>query len=511
MADIIGFGPIQDSNVSKYTAYKNWSFTSQSFTQGGYNVLRGIYPGNAIIAISSSTAVGELQNWDGTYMKNIYYGINHLYYNFYSKFGYVNYEMGGFERKLNHDLLVYSVPRIKTGDQIRLSSINLTIIGSLNEIITLQDNGNYELIDTRINTSSFVSSPIIYLGFNDGFNLNRPANQYSEYNVTYIPGISSSNYTHGYQASFNGSSSAMIINNPVDDWFNTFDGDFAISFWATPITPSGAPADQTVISKKWIDNTSNSTLLSAYPFHINYNSAGQTFECFRSDGINTISLNIDLMLDTQAHIVLQKTGSNIEGYLNGSLFTSTADIVTGKVSNHSNIYVGCTSKNALSIANPFNGYLDEMRIFDKALTTAEITSLSTLTDTNYLALQTNKVGNVFYEQGIMVYSPYQNELISGSYGSKDFNLAYRSSLDIEQYKYYINVPMDQYNTSTNPSLYDITGSLNSFASGSDFHPYITTIGLYDMNYQLVAVAKLAAPIPKRNDIDLNLEVRFDRS
>jgi hypothetical protein len=152
-----------------------------------------------------------------------------------------------------------------------------------------------------------------------------------------------------------------------------------------------------------------------------------------------------------------------------------------------------------------------MRIFDRALTTTEVTSLSTLTDTNYLALQTNKVGNVFYEQGIMVYSPYQNELITGSYGSKDFTLAYRSSLDIEQYKYYINVPMDQYNTSTNTSLYDITGSLNSFASGSEFHPYITTIGLYDMNYQLVAVAKLAAPIPKRNDIDLNLEVRFDRS
>jgi hypothetical protein len=71
--------------------------------------------------------------------------------------------------------------------------------------------------------------------------------------------------------------------------------------------------------------------------------------------------------------------------------------------------------------------------------------------------------------------------------------------------------MNDFNTSTNPSLYDITGSLASFATGSDFNPYITTIGLYDTNYNLVAVAKLGAPIPKRNDIDLNFEVRFDRS
>lgn len=498
---------IQDSNVTKYTAHKNWSFTSQSFTQSGYNVLRGIYPDNTIIAISSSLAIGEYQNWDGSYMKNVYYGVDHLYYNFYSRFGYMNYDISDFTRTLNHDLLVYSIPRIKTGDKIKLSSATLVYTGAQNESITLKDNGKYELIDTRINTSSFVGHPIVYLGFNDGFDSIRPITHYSEYDVNYIAGISSSNYSHGYQASFNGSSSAIIVTNPSNDWFNSFDGDFAISFWATPITPPVPLANQTVISKKWFD----SVLLNAYPFHINYNFTSQAFECFKSDGINTVSLNIDSMLDTQAHIVLQKTGSNIEGYLNGSLFTSTADIVKNKVSNHSNIYVGCTNKTDISISDPFNGYLDEMRIFDRALTTAEITSLSTLTDTNYLALQTNKVGNVFYEQGMMVYSPYQNELITGSYGSKDFTLAYRSSLDIEQYKYYINVPMDQYNTSTNTSLYDITGSLNSFASGSDFHPYITTIGLYDMNYQLVAVAKLAAPIPKRNDIDLNFEVRFDRS
>jgi hypothetical protein len=40
-------------------------------------------------------------------------------------------------------------------------------------------------------------------------------------------------------------------------------------------------------------------------------------------------------------------------------------------------------------------------------------------------------------------------------------------------------------------------------------PY--SIGLYDSKYNLVAVAKLGTPVAKRNDIDLNFEIKFDRS
>jgi hypothetical protein len=60
-------------------------------------------------------------------------------------------------------------------------------------------------------------------------------------------------------------------------------------------------------------------------------------------------------------------------------------------------------------------------------------------------------------------------------------------------------------------LYDATGSLLSFATDSDFTPYITTIGLYDKDYTLVAIAKLGSPIPKSSGLDLNFEVSFDRS
>jgi hypothetical protein len=38
---------------------------------------------------------------------------------------------------------------------------------------------------------------------------------------------------------------------------------------------------------------------------------------------------------------------------------------------------------------------------------------------------------------------------------------------------------------------------------------MTTIGLYNDDRELLAVAKLANPLEKRDDVDMNVIVRFD--
>ena len=48
-----------------------------------------------------------------------------------------------------------------------------------------------------------------------------------------------------------------------------------------------------------------------------------------------------------------------------------------------------------------------------------------------------------------------------------------------------------------------------FVSGSTFAPYITTVGLYDDAGQLLAIGKLAQPIKKRSDVDMNFLIRLD--
>lgn len=661
MSEYKSIGSIRDSSITKYTAHKNWSLTSASFTSSSYTYLRGIYPNNLLIPISNSLANTELTNSNGSYMKNTYYGISHLYYNFYNPYGYINYVSGNFSRKLNYDLITYSLPRIKVGDNIKPSSVYLTLTGVENESIPLRDNGNYELIDTRINTSSFVAGELTYLGFNDEFDLSKVPSTYTPNNIEFIPGISiphsgsttttftagatgtveilaganlinsnfsmyiqgtsgsfhtelgpvtnyiatietgaqikfkfiglpavstwitlspsgsidSSNntlwvyndqtatwhylsnksntdlfngilvtlsgntitnldadlisagfaqispvdtnninwstfaYTNGYQAEFNGTNSAIEINNTTNNWFNTFDNDFAISLWMTPYSTA---VTQSIISKAYYLNNDTATILSSYPFDMYYTSASLTVKRYDGRYTSTLSASIN-NLNQNYHIVYQKTGSNLQIYRDGTLISTVADTTVNKVSNNYSIFVGARGYSLTSMASqsPFNGAIDEARIYGKALNQSEITSLSTLTNTNYLALQTNKVGNVFYEQGIAVYSPFQNELITGSFGVKDFSLIYKSSIDIEQHKYFINVPMNDYNTSTNPTLYDATGSLMPFAIDTDFTPYITTIGLYDKDYTLVAVAKLGSPVPKSSGLDLNFEVSFDRS
>jgi hypothetical protein len=64
--------------------------------------------------------------------------------------------------------------------------------------------------------------------------------------------------------------------------------------------------------------------------------------------------------------------------------------------------------------------------------------------------------------------------------------------------------------STNITLTnDDNETYQSFVSSSNFAPYITTIGLYNDSGQLLAIGKLAQPIRKRNDVDLNFLMRLD--
>lgn len=67
------------------------------------------------------------------------------------------------------------------------------------------------------------------------------------------------------------------------------------------------------------------------------------------------------------------------------------------------------------------------------------------------------------------------------------------------------------NCSYNPSLL-VSGSaweLKGFATGSAFVPYVTTVGLYNDQNDLLAIAKFSQPIPLSQDTDTNFLIRID--
>ena len=138
----------------------------------------------------------------------------------------------------------------------------------------------------------------------------------------------------------------------------------------------------------------------------------------------------------------------------------------------------------------------------------------------------NKVGNVFYDHGIAVIStPYvmaKNYLpgIAGvdsgySYSTNHTNsrIKFQGQHRIKEHLYICNILDGEYNATYNPTArtnYDLKNEeLQPYTTHSEFNPYITTIGLYNDRYELVAVGKLAQPVKNQDDYDNTFQVRFD--
>jgi hypothetical protein len=144
-----------------------------------------------------------------------------------------------------------------------------------------------------------------------------------------------------------------------------------------------------------------------------------------------------------------------------------------------------------------------------------------------------KYGDVIYEHGIIIItsngSSYSGPYGSGSYGSAIYgsstvNLinsfmtgssvtcSFSSSFNIYETQYKCTIRENEFNFSNNQT--QISGSTNSgilydFATGSFFTPYATTIGLYDNAYNLLAVAKLAQPLPLSAVTDTSILINLD--
>jgi hypothetical protein len=90
--------------------------------------------------------------------------------------------------------------------------------------------------------------------------------------------------------------------------------------------------------------------------------------------------------------------------------------------------------------------------------------------------------------------------------------AFDSTITIYESQYKCTIRENEFNFSQNPSL--ISGSSNSgiissFATGSYFTPYVTTVGLYNNNKELLAVAKLAQPLPSSAVTDTTIMINLD--
>jgi len=170
-------------------------------------------------------------------------------------------------------------------------------------------------------------------------------------------------------------------------------------------------------------------------------------------------------------------------------------------------------------------------------------------------------GNVFYDRGLIVMT---KDITNGT-SFLNYSLYFRSTKTIYENEIFISVLENEFNTSTNPSSYyedgnstfvatltnpydptltqtyeqtiniagiryirnagypftssidpTVVGSFDDYfesgsvdPTGSYLAPYITTIGLYDDDLNMVAVAKLPKAVKSLPDYPVNFIVRFD--
>jgi hypothetical protein len=623
--------PPYDFTRTTFRTYKQWQLTKQNFLSASFvtddhisvysyfepNI--NLYPGGIVPysaslgstdPINTSTSNGyvspEFNN------SAIYYLLRHQYYtNPYTNNSFGNTDPEYAIKNLYESGSVISIPQRYYGEEIKpgsvfidIDGINVSGTGSIQLSIIDDKQGN--LVDTKYSSSVALESRKLYLGFNESrYKPNANTNfifapvlkydvPFSNYTVsnknieivnsdiidTYYAGVSGS---VGLASRFTWYSSYVRIQEQRGTTYLSpeKDDDFSISLWIfveNPVPGSGSNDPYSyIVSKRKLGErvvattgataTSVMTVNPDYPYNTNKfpfelriaaQSGSTTFgsisntntltslEAVRSDGTNTIVLSGSIQTGVNGpvyknaskrcayHVVYQKTGSMLELYIDGVLIDSKPDNVEFNFNNKCDIFLG-NLDTSLYYGPPYSsfpfadfhgllGTIDEFQLFRRALTQEEITILSAPQH----AVNSNVIGNVFYSHGIINISdtrPKYKDLskniaswntISGSQPGgpgafNKFNLWYKSTQPIEEVEVLCRIREDEFTFTSNPTILEDYRSqkVAGFVTSSYFKPYITTIGLYNDSGSLVATGKLASPISKILDADLNFLVRFD--
>jgi len=241
------------------------------------------------------------------------------------------------------------------------------------------------------------------------------------------------------------------------------------------------------ISQTWnTDSTLNVLLQDGVPF---------IFDLLTNIDYNQPSIFLD-----QSESIYIKNISNFPLNINGTISiqilpnVTLADIVLG--------FRSVSDSPIISSSFTFGTSLPENKTFTGSFTLApgEVCK-------PYLQLVNNAVSSFYLASlGFSGTFDYPFSELSSSL------LNYSSNVTLYETQYKCTIRANEYNYSLNPSLLK-SGSINTykdFVTGSDFSPYVTTIGLYNENQELLAVGKLAQPLPTSQTTDTTILINIDR-
>lgn len=193
-----------------------------------------------------------------------------------------------------------------------------------------------------------------------------------------------------------------------------------------------------------------------------------------------------------------------------------------------NLYGDYIQPNSLKITTDSGSYIDDGE--------GRLQRLTPSSSTDYI-----NVGNVIYEHGIVVLtggtrtegtgdegSQYADaEYGNGIYGGRtvgnndvenfvettNITCSFSSSFTIYETQYKCTIAENEFNYTLNPTVIKSgsnAGVVYDYITGSYFSPYVSTVGLYNENQELLAVGKLAQPLPTSRTTDTTILINIDR-
>jgi hypothetical protein len=567
-----------DYTVRPFEVYKLWEISSDSNEPKNYyglfdiKIYRALYPENykyygGVVNLSSSLyeRVFTTQSLDP---KMLWYYLDHNFYTEYSKDKFPNV-VTDYDRitYLAESSSMMVLPRGVFGEGVRRGSVKFTNVNQTSSRqITMADDGIGNLRDLSFDETKMVGTDnlYLYLGFNEKYREYNLRNKPTSYvldgsplenlvdsirnkNISYLPGILTTDTTQSTGVCSYLDGGYYEVRN-ADSNFN-FSGrsSFAFSFWVNiPPTQSNlqlpynhlfdkrTTKDLTVrdrITKvvSTIDSNEHPTIQgesSDYPFDIKlYNrSAGLSnehkIEFSQKSGTSIFSVTSSAVSHSVwNHIVCQKSASYYQIWVNGILHGQITGSISSNTSNTNRFFIGSNG----TTTGSFSGYLDEIRIYGKGLTSENIIYMGNNSFETGYAYQTSRIGNVFYKQGMIIVSDprpkYANAFL-GQNGDFDFNGtdygftgSFRSTTTFYEHEVTCKIRKSEFNFTQNWTIRqdknDSSQFIDDYATSSYFNPYVTTIGLYNEKYDLVAIGKLSSPLEKRDDVDMNIIIRFD--
>jgi len=323
-------------------------------------------------------------------------------------------------------------------------------------------------------------------------------------------------------------SSSIRIDPVMSEWYNFQDRDYTIT-----LNYSGSGNCILLQKKQLYENQGTDlegrpkrALVYRYPYRLSLDNAKRlVFE--KSDGGTTLKvtssapiapgpivLTRSQSLFTLAYHTASGTGDSGTD-IKAITFTDTFRSASrdGFCINNASIYVGA-DENGFSGSN---GVFGNIAFLKQSVDTATVnTGLIYLLSGSAQSGGRNNiyqtVGNVFRRQGFVVVTDKKVVESIEAYGID--SLKYRGTTTINEVEVSCTVTPGELQFTNNPSAhaYDPVAEsyvLADFATGSQFKPYITRIGLYDDRNRLLVVGTVTQPIQLPQNVDTTFIIKYD--